>query len=366
MPAGSTNLEAQRFVTVYRPTTGGNYTFLITYDDSVRFVLADSTGAPLITTDWRMNTGDTYTTGSASLIADQEYTITLDMTNAVDLWSLRVQAMINGSGPYDIDGTQLFLPYDRRQPMVNLSFNKMSTSVAAPDAVSDANGVFQNLSLVGNASIGTLAGVQCMLVNANPNGSGVFNFRNVAQGFRGRAFKSMTAMINVTSYNNSTDGRTAPSLISFYNVNTVDPTEQVPHRAPAPSWNYGNRSQDMSIFMSGGAAVFQYKDARDPMILTQYFYNAVPLAMGAWHHIAIVWDDDFQGYAFFLDGTLKGQLRATGPGVSQLFEQIRIGCDATDDGARWSGGIAWFRAFDYRLSTDRIQTDMNDAWANLQ
>ncbi len=366
MPAGSTNVEAQRFIANFRPNAGGSYAFQITYDDNVRFTLYDGNNAIILSTDWQTNPSTTITTGTVNLVAGQVYLMVIDMTNAVDIWSLNVQAFINGTGPTPIDGTQLFLPVNSRLPMFELAFNKMPAGSGTRDTtlvpVSDTNNVLQNLAFYNNAYIGTLAGKTCMLVNSG----GIFNFNRFSQGIRARAFKSMTMMINVTSFQNSSDGKTAPSLISFYNLGDVDPAQGILRAGSPPiSWDYGNRTQDLSIFMFGGNAGLTYKDARDPTILPQYYYNTVPLSLGQWHHIAIVWDDDFQGYAFFMDGKLAGQLRATGPGVSQMFEQMRIGSDATGDGARWQGGIAWFRAFDHRLTTDDIQLDMNDNWASL-
>lgn len=367
MPAGSTNVEGQRYVTVFRPTSGGSYQFVFAYDDYMRISLYDGTGAPLLQSGWQTAAGSIYTSPVINIVADQEYTLNIDFMNITGVWSNNLQVIINGQGPTLITGDQLYLPYDRRMPMFELAFNRMPMGTGTRDnstlqQVSDTNGLFQNLAFLRNANIGTLGGKTCMLVN---NG-GIYNFNRFSQGFRARAFKSITCMINVTGFQNSTDGKTSPSLISFYNVAGRDPASPMLQvGSPPTSWDYGNRAQDMSIFIYNSAVGFQYKDVRDLTLLSQYYYNTIPFSTGQWHHIAIVWDDDFQGYAFFIDGTLKGQFRATGPGVSQMFEQMRIGSDATDDGAGWQGGIAWFRAFDYRLSTDQIQTDMNDNWASL-
>ena len=48
-----------------------------------------------------------------------------------------------------------------------------------------------------------------------------------------------------------------------------------------------------------------------------------------------------------------------------MMEQIRIGCDVHPEGQSWTGGIAWFRAFDYQLSKDLVQLDMNDGWGSV-
>jgi hypothetical protein len=47
-----------------------------------------------------------------------------------------------------------------------------------------------------------------------------------------------------------------------------------------------------------------------------------------------------------------------------VYEQIRIGCDMTSDRS-WTGGIQWFRAFDYQLSQAQVQMDMQDGWLSL-
>jgi hypothetical protein len=78
-----------------------------------------------------------------------------------------------------------------------------------------------------------------------------------------------------------------------------------------------------------------------------------------------VWADDFTSYAIYIDGKLVANLPAATYDPALILEQIRIGCDATGDGAVWQGGVAWFRGFDYRLSGDLIQRDMNDDWASL-
>jgi hypothetical protein len=67
----------------------------------------------------------------------------------------------------------------------------------------------------------------------------------------------------------------------------------------------------------------------------------------------------------YIDGKLVANLPAAAYDPALIMETIRIGCDGTDDMAQWTGGVAWFRGFDYRLSGDLIQRDMEDDWANL-
>jgi len=98
-----------------------------------------------------------------------------------------------------------------------------------------------------------------------------------------------------------------------------------------------------------------------PWLTTSY----MPIPLSTWVHIAVVWDDDWSGYAFYINGQLAQHMKSNGPLTDIIYERIRIGSDGSDQAGGWSGGMAWFRGFDYRLSTDQLTTDMNDDWANL-
>jgi len=90
--------------------------------------------------------------------------------------------------------------------------------------------------------------------------------------------------------------------------------------------------------------------------------------MGQWFHLAFVWDEDFKGYNMYINGVAGKPFKLNTPPYSPelMMEQIRIGCDVHPDGQSWTGGIAWFRAFDYKLNEELIARDMNDDWDSLK
>jgi hypothetical protein len=141
--------------------------------------------------------------------------------------------------------------------------------------------------------------------------------------------------------------------------------------APQDSWNWPNRTADFDITTSGGA-IYPYGTAQrggGDTIQETFLYNATaaapPIPLDRWFHFAFVWAEDFSSYAIYMDGKVVANMPAAAYPDNIIFEQIRIGCDGTDDRATWSGGVAWFRGFDYRLSGDLVQRDMNDDWASL-
>jgi hypothetical protein len=357
-PAGGNLTEGQRYITVFQPTQSGTYQFLIGHDDGVRMLIDDE-----VFMDWQPCCGNAVSP-FRDLVAGQTYKFTIDLWNGGGAWAFFIQMSINGSAWQPVPAAQLTLPYDRRLPTFELAFNKMPAGTGN-GPIRDTNSVFQNLLMWQNCTVGSLNGRQCMLVNGT--GSGVYSFNTYNQGVRGRAFKSLTAMVQVDSMLRGSGGAgSSPSLISFHNLSGSSPTTYPRMGPPPESWDYTTRVQDLSVWVRNGQIQLQYTDKRNPEILQQYYFNNRPFPFRRWNHLAIVWDEDFNGHAIYINGNLSGQLRATGPDVAIMFEQMRIGCDATDDGAVWYGGIAWFRGFDYRLSSEQIQMDMNDAWDTLQ
>ena len=354
-PAGGNLTEGQRYITMFTPTQSGTYQFLIGHDDGVRMMIDDD-----VFMDWQPCCGNAVSP-FRDLVVNQTYKFTIDLWNGGGPWAFFIQMSINGSAWQPIQSTQLSLPTDRRLATVELPFNKMPVGTGN-GPVRDTNKIFQNLTMWRNCTVGSLNGQQCMLVNGT--GSGVYSFNTYNQGIRGRALKSWTAMVQINSMTRGATGN-YPTLISFHNLSGSAPTTYPRMGPPPESWDYKKRAQDLSLWILNGQVQMQFMDKRNPEILQQYYFNNRPFTFGAWNHLTIVWDEDFNGYALYINGALVGQLRATGPDVALMFEQIRIGCDATDDGANWTGGIAWFRGFDYRLSNEQIKMDMNDAWSSL-
>jgi hypothetical protein len=363
-PAGGYLTEGQRYIANFYPTQGGTYQFLIGADDNIRMsvndqVLADVGCCGVMTP-----------TPTIQIVAEQLYKLTFDLWNGGGPWAFLVQMSINGGAWQPIPLQQLYMTNDRRLPMIELAFNTMNTAAAtqAETQVQDTNNVFQNLALI-NAAIGPLNGRQCMLVNGS--GSGVFNYYNFNQGVRLCAMKSITMMVQINSINITSGG--SPSLISFYNVPSSNTTGY-----PRKGWSqssavpYVNRTNDFMITADTNT-IYPYGMGQNPNTnfpVSDYFMKNVlasssPYPANQWFHFAMVWDDDFSGYALYVNGVLTQHQFIPPYGVQLMMEQIRIGCDNHPEGQSWTGGMAWFRAFDYRLSTELIQQDMNDDWANL-
>jgi hypothetical protein len=176
--------------------------------------------------------------------------------------------------------------------------------------------------------------------------------------------------------NNSSTTSTSPSIFTMFNLsdsktNNGSPRTQL--NRDMVTKMYTDRVNDFMITAYSGN-IYPWGLGVNPgqSVGLDYFYqhNSTYLGVPAypqnqWFHLAFVWDDDFNGYTMYMNGkeVIRGFIPAYDPQL--IMEQIRIGSDPFADGSWWSGGIAWFRAFDYRLSTDLITRDMNDDWANL-
>jgi hypothetical protein len=343
-PAGGYLTEGQRMVANFYPNTGGTYIFQIACDDQVRMQV----NGQVIATVYCC--GNQTNSSPVTMIAGQVYPLIIDIWNGGGPWSFTIQMAIDGGAWQPLPLQQLYMTQDRRLPTFELAFNKMSAGFSGP--VNDTNNVFQNLLMTG--SVGSLGGKTCMLVNGN----GVVNYANFSQGVRGRAFKSYTMMVQVTSISPSTGGI---ALFEMYNTGSSNTTAYPRKGAPQDSVDWDNRPQNLMCMTYAGNILFEYQDKNIP---NQGQATPAAFAYGQWNHVAIVWNEDFTGCAVYVNGALATQFYETGPPITTMLEQMRIGSN-TNNGTSWAGGVAWFRAFDYQLSTDLIKMDMNDGWANL-
>jgi hypothetical protein len=159
----------------------------------------------------------------------------------------------------------------------------------------------------------------------------------------------------------------------MYNLPSTNTAGPLRIGGPQDAWDTANRTAYFELTTYRGDALYPYGTAQKGGgdIIQQTFLNNVmnrpvpPVPMDTWFHYAFVWADDFTSYAIYVNGALVANLPAATYDPALILEQIRIGCDATGDMAQWQGGVAWFRGFDYRLSGDLIQRDMNDDWASL-
>jgi hypothetical protein len=281
--------------------------------------------------------------------------------------------------------TELSMPQDRRLPMLEYAFHKMQP-VTVPTSssgipIADTNNVFANCVMA--ASIGSLNGRQCMIIDGPVRG--IFNYNadaappnNYVQGMRLHALKSFTMMLCVTSATSapaSANGVT-PSIFSMYNLPQSN-TTGVPSVAWQPwfAQSYYNRVNDFEITASPNGAIYPFgigplanssstaQSAFTEAIQSGESISAYP--PNAWFHYAWVWDDNGTGYTIYLNGKQVGRSFMPSYDPALIMEQWRIGCDNQPEGASWTGGIQWFRGFDYRLSQDQVTMDMQDGWANL-
>jgi hypothetical protein len=204
-------------------------------------------------------------------------------------------------------------------------------------------------------------------MNVAGQASGIFNYANVCQGIRLCAIKSFTMKLNIASVNYSSG--TTPSILSFWNqpgMNGLAP----PHGYNEQPPTYYNRQNDFSITMSNSKIYPFGLDQTNPTFEGAFMNNisnggSCTYTPGTWFHFAFVWDEDFTGYTMYMNGAQAGRGFLPAYSPTLIMEQVRIGCDNHPEGQNWTGGIAWCRMFDYRLSSTMIQTDMNDAWSTL-
>lgn len=353
-PAGGLLTEGQRMVARFTPIVTGTYQFLIQCDNFVRMQVdgkvIGEVGCCSVPTP----------TQTLQMTANQRRTLTVDLFNSGGPWSFGISISINGSMWRGIPASQLMMPEDRRKPMLELAFNKMASRPGPAEStpVADTNGIFQNL-FMWNAPIGQLNGRQCL--NVRGPVSGVFNYLKNSQGIRVRAMKTITMMVQI---NTITWSAATPSIVGFFNL-----PESVNSGMPRRGWTpalvqpYFKRTNDFMITASTNQV---YPWGINPNI-SDSGPRLAPYQPGQWFHYALVWDDDFMGYTIYMNGKAEAplRLRTAAYPPNLIMEQIRIGCDNHPEGQAWTGGIAWFRAFDYRLDDALIKRDMDDAWGAL-
>lgn len=352
-PSGGNLTEAHRLECNFQVQQSDTHQFQIQTDDFCNMYIDDDptpymsvgccgvvTNGPVL--NW--NAGDVHK-------------LTWVYVNGGGPWSFGCHLSVGGQ-PFNVIPTaQTFMTQDRRKPTLGLEFAK---TAAGTSPIADTNGVLTNWEFINNCQITQAYGQNCMAFTA---GGGLHNFHTYAQGIGSHALKSMTCRLYVDSVTLGNSG-TWPSIWTFSNFSGSQPAAN-PRQGPAPeSWNFRYRKEDLSMVVNPNGLVAYGAMSNQlglPWQTTQY----ANIPMKQWFHLALVWDDDWQGFAMYINGSLADHKRLTAPVASVLLEQICIGSDAPDDGAGWSGGLAWWRGFDYRLSADQIALDMNDNWSSL-
>ena len=339
--------ECQRMVGVFVPSVGGSYQFMISGQNFCRFQID---GTTIVTLSGSGSTAPVVSQ-TVPIIAGQSYTLVADVWNASpgDTWLFKVAVSVNGNAWAPISSTEIYMPVDRRDPMIDLTFSKQQQGLTGPTQIKDTAGVINNWLLSPAATIGTLNGRQCLVVSGS--GANVNNRLSYIQGVRVRAIKSLTMMIQITT------SKLSPTIVSFYNLPSTNIATPALTQGARP-YTYAQRTDDVSLFVNEYKTVFPYGVPSDgyQQALAKSQMN---MPMGQWFHLGYVWDDDGSGIAtMYINGKAGNRVMLPAIDTSKIMENICIGCDSHSEGQAWSGGIAWFRAFDYVLTPDLLDRDM--------
>lgn len=368
--------EFKRMVFDWTPAIAGIYRFLVASDDSV-YIYFNGQLFQYVPT----STG-TLTQPTDSIIPGTQIPVQFDAINVSGPWNYQFTPQVSADGGNSFQTaplalTQMAFPYDRRFPMLEWAFHRMpatnygSSQLVAGVPVSDTYGVLSQYSLTAN--VGQLNGRPCLVVGGA--GQGLVNYgQSTVQGIRLMAIKSFTMMLCITGVSINPTTNIAPSLFSAYNL----PTSKVQGTPNPGAWNpqfvqpYSQRINSFDIVAqqttlypygmgalrgtSAPAQTYFTESVQSGDSITSYPANQ-------WFHLAWVWDADGTGYTMYLNGKQVGRGFMSPYDPQLIMEMIRVGCDQSADGAAWTGGIQWFRGFDYRLSAAQVGVDMQDGWS---
>jgi hypothetical protein len=384
IPGGQNLTEILHVKTNWTPMEAGDSNFEVFADDSAIIYFGNTLYAVIgCCSQYQVTDPLTW------LVPGTSYPLEIFIPNSGGPWSFNLQRCTpstqtsGGScAGQPIPITELSMPQDRRLPMLEYAFHKMQP-VTVPTSssgipIADTNGVFANCVLAAN--IGSLNGRQCMIVDGPVRG--IFNYNaaaappnNNVQGMRLHALKSFTMMLCIQSVTTATSNNITPTIFSMFNLPQSN-TSGTPSVAWQPwfAQPYYNRVNDFNITASTGAI---YPFGVGPLAKSSAAANATfteaiqsgesitAYPPNAWFHYAWIWDDDGTGYTIYQNGKQVGRSFMPSYDAALIMEQWRIGCDNHPEGQNWTGGIQWFRGFDYRLSQDQVVMDMQDNWANL-
>jgi hypothetical protein len=238
--------------------------------------------------------------------------------------------------------------YDHRKPFLEYAFNRMKAASYYKESaiIEDTNQIFQNMEIK-ECFIGHLKGKRAMLIQEQDQrqGSGLFNYATFNQGISLQSIHSITMMVLVSSVTTQ-----SCSLCSFYNLQDTD-TTAYPRRGWSPRLVRPQAERTLSFSIEA--------TNKDCIAIHSNGWSAVSehvFPHNEWFHLAFV--RGAEGYTLFING--KPEKPVILPlDFQPVMEQIRIGCDNDYDGASWTGGLAWFRAYDYPLTTEQIMLDLD-------
>ena len=358
-PSGGNLTEAHRLECNFKVTSGDWHIFRVQVDDLCQMYIDDDPNPYLTATccgNWQA--GPPITTWRPN----ETHKLTWVYVNGGGPWSFGCQLAIvdpvqqvANFGP--IPAAQTFMTQDRRKPTLGLEFANPPQLLLSED-FADTNNVLTNWDLEGSSRITQAYGQKCLTVSPS---SGLYSYKTYDQGIGSHALRSMTCRLYVDSV---TPG-TWPSVWEFFNLGGSQPYTNPRQGAPTESFAWDNRRDVTALVINSNGLVCYGVMNQGNNIPWQTTKLNIGLPMKQWCHVAVVYDDDWKGFALYVNAQLADRYRMATPMPNILLEQICIGSVENGDGSGWTGGIAWWRGFDYRLSTDQITLDMNDAWDTL-
>lgn len=369
--------EIKRMQFSWTPAQGGIYRFLVAADDSVYIYFNNQLFQSV-----QSSTG-TLSQPTDAIVPGTPITAQIDAINMSGAWNYQFTPQVSTDGGNTFQNapltlTQMNMLYDRRLPMLEWAFHRMqpttytASQLAAGVPITDTNGVMSQMSLMAN--IGQLAGRPCLVIGGA--GQGLFNYgQSTLQGMRLMAMKSFTMMLCITGTQQGSSG-IAPSVLSLFNLTTSRVRGSPNPGAWSPQFvqPYTSRVNSFDIAAQQSTVFpFGMGSLRGTSVPAQtYFLEAVTSGdsitsymPAQWFHYAWVWDADGSGYTIYQNGKQVGRGFMPPYDPQLIMEMFRLGCDQSADGNGWTGGIQWFRAFDYQLSATQVTTDMQDGWAQL-
>jgi hypothetical protein len=250
------------------------------------------------------------------------------------------------------------LPIERKNPLMNIVMNE-------GDVVEATGNVGIQPT---NCTPGTLGGQSCTVFNGN-------TWIRIGNGLRNRAFRSYTMKV----WCNTLENRDA--FFSFYNGKWEQQNEiwfwiviplglfiwipipifhMVWKYYPDNWWKSGSRTE-----LSTGPRNDTLQALEKPNYDGGLSINAEQSGIiqpKTWQHFTWIWTADYSAVDIYVDGVK----RISGSGTStpeQITNENYIGRSVVDNDHRLHrGGMQWFRGFDYPLTADEIQQDMDDDW----
>jgi hypothetical protein len=239
------------------------------------------------------------------------------------------------------------LPIERKNPVMNITMNG--------GLVSEITKTFDIQAV--NTSEGNRGGRSCTVFN------GQNSYVKINTKLRNKAFRSYTLKFYCESLGNCT------RLFQFYNGGWTSYWQwawwgwgwQQQWRYDAENYGVATDALDIELGYQSTGIYGQYKTPGYPgWNLVGAMDNS--LKINNWQHLTFIWNDNYSGYALYLDGVKISTCSKT-PINEQFTWENYIGKGYWDGWtSMFKGGMEWFRAFDYPLGPDEIQQDMDDDW----